>query len=47
MNLTLQLNALLTHYIINREGIIVKVLSDSHSLNLALKKVSLIEKYRS
>jgi hypothetical protein len=44
MNLTLQLNALPTHYIINKEGIIVKVLSDSHSLKVAQKKVSLIEK---
>ena len=44
MNLTLQLNAFPTHYIINKEGIIVKVLSDSHSLEVALKKESLIEK---
>lgn len=44
MNSTLQLNAFPTHYIINREGIIVKVLSDSHSLKVAQKKVSLIEK---
>ena len=47
MNLTLQLNVFPTHYIINREGIIVKVLSDSHTLKVALRKVSLIEKYRS
>jgi len=44
MNLTLQLNAFPTHYIINREENIFKVLSDRHSLKVAQKKVSLIEK---
>ncbi|MBE0391768.1 TlpA disulfide reductase family protein [Flavobacterium sp. PL002] len=40
MNLTLQLNAFPTHYIINKEGIIVKVLSDFKSLEAALGKIS-------
>jgi peroxiredoxin len=40
MNLTLQLNAFPTHFIINKEGFIVKVLSDSKSLEVALAKVS-------
>ena len=40
MNLTLQLNAFPTHFIINKEGKIAKVLSDYKSLEVALKKVS-------
>lgn len=40
MNLTLQLNAFPTHFIINKEGLIVKVLSDSKSLEVALAKAS-------
>ena len=40
MNLTLQLNAFPTHFIINKEGFIAKVLSDSKSLEVALAKVS-------
>ena len=40
MNLTLQLNAFPTHFIINKEGFIVKVLSDSKSVEVALAKVS-------
>lgn len=40
MNLTLQLNAFPTHFIINKEGFIAKVLSDSKSLEVALQKVS-------
>lgn len=36
MNLTLQLNAFPTHFIINKEGVIVKVLSDFKSLEAAL-----------
>jgi peroxiredoxin len=40
MNLTLQLNAFPTHFIVNKEGFIVKVLSDSKSLEVALTKVS-------
>ncbi|MBP2283911.1 peroxiredoxin [Flavobacterium sp. CG_23.5] len=40
MNLTLQLNAFPTHFIINKEGTIAKVLSDYKSLEVALKKVS-------
>lgn len=43
MNLTLQLNAFPTHFIINKEGIIVKVLSDFKSLEAALEKASLKE----
>jgi peroxiredoxin len=40
MNLTLQLNAFPTHFIINEEGVIVKVLSDFKSLKVAFEKVS-------
>lgn len=40
MNLTLQLNAFPTHFIINKAGFIVKVLSDSKSVEVALAKVS-------
>ncbi|EIA09260.1 TlpA family protein disulfide reductase [Flavobacterium frigoris] len=40
MNLTLQLNAFPTHFILNKEGFIVKVLSDYNSLEVALDKVS-------
>jgi peroxiredoxin len=40
MNLTLQLNAFPTHFIINKEGAIAKVLSDYKSLEVALEKVS-------
>ncbi|SDX61178.1 TlpA family protein disulfide reductase [Flavobacterium degerlachei] len=40
MNLTLQLNAFPTHFIINKEGFIVKVVSDYKSLEVALDKVS-------
>ena len=40
MNLTLQLNAFPTHFIINKEGVIVKVLSDFKSLEAALAKAS-------
>lgn len=38
MNLTLQLNAFPTHFIINTEGNMVKVVSDFKSLEVALKK---------
>jgi peroxiredoxin len=37
MNLTLKLNAFPTHFIIDKEGTIVKVLSDYKSLEVALK----------
>ncbi|MEZ7499101.1 TlpA disulfide reductase family protein [Flavobacterium sp. Arc3] len=40
MNLTLQLNAFSTHFIINKKGFIVKVLSDYKALEVALVKVS-------
>ncbi|PKH66538.1 TlpA family protein disulfide reductase [Flavobacterium sp. ALD4] len=40
MNLTLQLNAFPTHFIINKDGSIAKVLSDYKSLEVALYKVS-------
>jgi peroxiredoxin len=40
MNLTLQLNAFPTHFIINKKGFIVKVLSDYKALEVALVKVS-------
>jgi peroxiredoxin len=40
MNLTLQLNAFPTHFIVNKDGFVVKVLSDSKSLEVALAKVS-------
>jgi hypothetical protein len=39
MNLTLQLNAFPTHFIINKDGSI-KVMSDYKSLEVALAKVS-------
>ena len=40
MNLTLQLNAFPTHFIINKEGNIAKVLSNYTGLEVALEKVS-------
>lgn len=40
MNLSLQLNAFPTHFIINKEGIIAKVLSNYTGLEVALEKVS-------
>jgi peroxiredoxin len=40
MNLTLQLNAFPTHFIINKEGIIAKVLSNYAGLEVALEKIS-------
>jgi peroxiredoxin len=40
MNLTLQLNAFPTHFIINKDGSIAKVMSDYKSLAVALAKVS-------
>lgn len=40
MNLTLQLNAFPTHFIINKEGTIAKVLSNYKGLEVALEKVS-------
>tara|TARA_R110002126_G_scaffold144128_1_gene290131 strand:+ start:969 stop:1742 length:774 start_codon:yes stop_codon:yes gene_type:complete len=40
MNLTLQLNAFPTHIIINKEGFMVKVVSNYASLEVALDKVS-------
>jgi hypothetical protein len=40
MNLTLQLNAFPTHFIINKDGSIAKVMSDYKSLEVALAKVS-------
>ncbi|MGO4820267.1 MULTISPECIES: TlpA family protein disulfide reductase [unclassified Flavobacterium] len=40
MNLTLQLNTFPTHFIINKEGFIVKVLSDYKGLEVALEKES-------
>ncbi|MCC9070832.1 TlpA family protein disulfide reductase [Flavobacterium sp. F-65] len=40
MNETLQLNAFPTHFIINKEGIIAKVLNNYESLELALAKES-------
>jgi peroxiredoxin len=40
MNLTLQLNAFPTHFIINKDGSIAKVVSDYKSLAVALEKVS-------
>lgn len=40
MNLTLKLNAFPTHFIIDKEGTIAKVVSDSKGLEVALEKVS-------
>jgi peroxiredoxin len=40
MNLSLQLNAFPTHFIINKEGNIAKVLSNYSGLEVALEKVS-------
>ncbi|MEN2402184.1 TlpA disulfide reductase family protein [Flavobacterium sp. MC2016-06] len=41
MNETLQLNAFPTHFILNKEGVIKKVVSNYESLEVALAKVSL------
>lgn len=40
MNETLQLNAFPTHFILNKEGLIVKVLNNYQSLEVALEKES-------
>jgi hypothetical protein len=40
MNETLQLNAFPTHLIINKEGLITKVLNNYKSLEVALEKES-------
>lgn len=40
MNETLQLNAFPTHFIINKEGLIIKVLNNYKSLEVALEKES-------
>ena len=40
MNKTLQINGFPTHFIVNKEGVIEKVTSNNHDLEVALEKVS-------